>query len=309
MLNVLCVLKQSGVQTWFAQSCVGRLLLGLTVAFVVSAQPGCSSALVPMDFPIAAGSAADIHLPGRIVWNDLLTSDVSAAREFYGQLFDWSFDGNERYTIITHDGRRIGGIIHVVSPSGEPRTPRWLMTMSVPDVDEASAFVLTSGGKVHEGPGNLKGRGRASLVSDPHGAQLALLRAEAGDPVDMPAQSGTWLWHELWTDDPEDSIEFYTALAGYSGTEDLDDYYILKTGNEWRAGVRAVFDRNLEQRWVPVIRVDDADATAAQATHLGGRVVVTAQPDATVLLSDPGGALFIVQEWEGKSQLPLPDES
>jgi predicted enzyme related to lactoylglutathione lyase len=75
----------------------------------------------------------------------------------------------------------------------------------------------------------------------------------------------------------------------------------LSIDGQWRAGMRAVFRPELEQRWVPVVRVNSVEQTVGLAGNLGGRVVLQTSAgedeEATALLADPQGALFIVQEW------------
>ena len=70
-----------------------------------------------------------------------------------------------------------------------------------------------------------------------------------------------------------------------------------------RAGIRALFNKALEQRWVPVIRVEDPLRTSYRAVELGGRVLIAAgestEDSVTALLADPSGALFTVQRWPG----------
>lgn len=250
---------------------------------------------------------AGVHLPGKFVWHDLMTDDVAAARSFYGPLFGWSFEQNDRFTAIRRNERRIGSIVEVIDESGQPQVARWIGSLSVPDVDRAAALVASSGGKVHEDPSEMRNRGRVAFVSDPHGAQLVLVRNANGDPQDgIGRDPGDWLWDELWTDDPDDSVRFYMDLAGYSATEDIDGYRVLKSGDRWRAGVRTLFERDLEQRWVPVIKVASTEQVSEKAIGLGGRVILLTEDsgdgDAAALLADPSGALFIVQEWQGMEQ-------
>lgn len=52
--------------------------------------------------------------PGSISWCELLTSDVSAARDFYSKLFGWEmrdFEGAMPYTIVKAAGQDMAGIM------------------------------------------------------------------------------------------------------------------------------------------------------------------------------------------------------
>lgn len=281
-----------------------QVILLVTIGFTVSLFLGCSF-IQRVKAPIYEQETLVYH-PGKFVWHDLLTSDVGAAIKFYGELFKWTFERNDRYTIIQSNGKRIGGVINIPSKSTEYHVARWISSLSVQDVDKATDFILAEGGKVHKGPEQIEGRGRTALVSDPQGAQLALIRTQNGDPQDNRVGNNSWLWHELWISKPSESSEFYKKLAGYSAIEKIDDYWILKTKNKWRAGIRKLFNEAFEQRWVPVIKVDDVVSIATLAEQLGGKVLIIISgdlkaDDKAAVLADPSGGLVIVQEWSGEN--------
>lgn len=146
-------------------------------------------------------------------------------------------------------------------------------------------------------------RGRGALVSDPQGAQLLLLHSATGDPPDRPAALGDWLWDEIWTVQPADTIAFYQTLAGYDSLIEADHYTIFLKDGKRRAGVRHVAREGFRARWVPVVRVQDPTALLERVSQLGGRVWVRPDDPAsngeTALISDPTGAFLIVQRWNG----------
>ena len=271
-------------------------LCGILIMF----QVGCS--IINPPEPIFEGKALTYH-PGKFIWHDLVTSDVATAKSFYGQLFSWTFEQRGRYTMVKLDGKRVAGILDVQPTSSEVPAARWISSLSVADVDQAVSVVSAHGGKVHKGPETILDRGRVALVSDPQGAQLSLIHTKKGDPGDGSIADGSWLWHELWTNNPESSVNFYQELAGYSTIEELDSYLILKAGDKWRAGIRHLFNQALEQRWVPVIKVNDVKAISTLAKQFGGKVIIEAEnpdyADQVALLADPSGALFMIQEWAG----------
>jgi len=271
---------------------------------IIMLQAGC--AIIHRPDPGIEESILTYH-PGKFIWHDLMTSDVAEAKIFYGQLFNWTFEQSDQYTIVKLNNKRIGGIFYIQPKSSKRNAARWISSLSVPDVDQAADVVVENGGKVHKGPENIGNRGRSALVSDLQGAQFSLLQTKNGDPNDGPIAEGAWLWHELWTNNPSDSAHFYEALAGYSTVEELDGYWILRADNKWRAGIRNLFNQDLEQRWVPVIRVNDVKAISTLAKQLGGRVLIEPENpdfvDQVSLLADPSGALFMIQEWSGMDDL------
>lgn len=290
------MLKNNNKNMSFLRRIIFFGLCGLLIMF----QAGCSFIQSPDS--ILEDQTLTYH-PGKFIWHDLVTSDVVTAKSFYGQLFNWTFKQRGRYTIVSLNDKRVGGILDIQPKTQERHVSRWISSLSVPDIDQAASVVLANGGKVHKGPENIGDRGWVALVSDPQGAQLSLIHTKNGDPSDGPIADGFWLWHELWTNNPNDSVVFYQELAGYSADEELGSYLILTAEDKWRAGIRNLFNQAIEQRWVPVIKVNDVRVMSALAKQLGGKVLIEPENpdyiDQVALLADPSGALFMIQEWSG----------
>lgn len=269
----------------------------ILVIFLSQLFAGCSTLkLTPVTSP-----PTGIHHQGKFVWFDLLTDDVSLAKSFYGELFGWDFKKRGSYTVIMNNGQAIGGMVEVQPKEGEKATARWIPLLSVDDVDQAVAFVQKAGGTIHEGPVDMGKRGRGALINDPQEAPLLLLHSFDGDPPDRDPPIGSWLWIELWTDTPEDSLNFYQALGGYNFFNERKGYWILERNEKWRGGIRSVpYEEGFKTCcWIPVVRVSDATATSQQAKELGGQVPVPPKDanddDSVSLVEDPAGALLIVQ--------------
>jgi predicted enzyme related to lactoylglutathione lyase len=276
------------------------LLSGLAILLLLTALSGCGTIRVtPVTTP-----PTDVFHTGKIVWHDLLTPDVQAAKDFYAGVFGWTFEEHGRYTVVSNDGKAIAGMIQV-RPESEAADPaRWLVSLSVVDVDAAAQQLREAGGTVHQGPKALDNRGRFALVKDPQGAELVLLRSTSGDPPDVDETAmGSWLWNELWSRDPAASLAFYQSLVGYEyeAASKLTDYWIMARDEHWRAGLRSIVLKDWRGQWVPAIRVADPYATAEQVVANGGEVVIhpgEAPSDGNVaLIADPTGALLIIQRW------------
>ena len=268
----------------------------LACLLFVSWLTGCSS----MQAPPITDPPTQSHLTGKLVWHDLLTGDLDTAKQFYHELFGWTYQQTDHYTTVLNHGVPIAGMVQV--DHGATNQPaRWLLSLSVEDVESAARSVKKTGGTVHEGPAILKNRGRYVLISDPTGAELVLLSSFSGDPKDSTPSTGSWLWNELWTQNVQKSLDFYQTLAGYNLTPVSSDYIIAEKQAIWRAGIRPVLIDDIQSRWIPVIRVEDPDAIARRLKSLGGQQLLeTRQPDDNtkiVLAADPTGALFMVQNW------------
>ena len=269
---------------------------------------GCSSS--PPELGSINTPPTGFHEHGAIVWHDLVTSDPDASRRFYAALFGWSFEtpAEQGYDTISNAGRRIGGMIDARRHETGSDGAYWVSAISVDDVNAAAARVTEAGGRVLRGPVIAEKRGHLAIVSDPQGAVFCLVYSATGDPS-MQQTDYAWLWHELVTPEPSDSIDFYTAALGYAPGRSGPGggYRTLVSGGHSRAGVVSSPFLERSALWVPYVRCDDPDAVVRRAESLGATVLI--RPDATIrdagvaLIQDPDGAIFAVQRWplEGES--------
>jgi predicted enzyme related to lactoylglutathione lyase len=278
------------------------VVLSVTVALLASA---CSGLRLS---PVTAQPTGN-WIPGKFIWHDLVTHDISAVKLFYAGVFGWRFEalpGTDRYTVIRHDGEMIGGIAFSDRKVDGKPISQWVSMMSVPDVDQAVTRVRQVGGRVYAGPRDIDDRGRLAIVGDPQGAVFGLVRAAGGDPPDREARIGDWLWTELWTDDREASGTVYATVAGF----ELDThervagrpYTVFKRDGEARAGLLVnPFPEEVTPLWLPYVRVANPAAVVAKVEGLGGQVLLAPNPErregTVAIIADPTGAEVAIQKW------------
>jgi hypothetical protein len=279
------------------------LLLGIAYATGATA----ASVLLP---PLVQPPGTEHHV-GKIVWADLLTPDLDASKRFYGGLFGWSFtdavSGQSGYTVAYVDGRPVAGFIPRATPASERRQPVWLTFIAVSDVDAARRTALDHGAKVVFEPKTYPQRGRQAVLSDPEGAAFAILASSSGDPADVLAEPGEWIWSSLQVGDPARDAAFYQTLFGYEvfdvPSEDGLKHMILSSDDFARASVNAFPDASSGRHphWLDFVRVLDAASVASKAVALGGRVLVEPRLDRhggnVAVIADPNGAPIGIMEW------------
>jgi predicted enzyme related to lactoylglutathione lyase len=266
-----------------------------------------AAACAPMPLTPITPAPTGRHQPGQVVWHDLLTDDVAAAKRFYGPLFGWTFQTLGRYTLVLNNGSPIAGMVEDATIANGAQGAWWVLYLSVDAVDETARWVEKAGGSLIRGPAEMANRGRYAMIGDPQGAALVLLRSDGGDPHPTPPPVGGWLWSELWTSDTAAALTFYQSLGDYAAmptTADDDDAYwvLLGEADRWQAGITTVPFEAVPPQWVPVVRVDDPAALAARVPALGGKVLVN--PDHPLgsgylaLIKDPSGAILMVESWQ-----------
>ena len=239
-------------------------------------------------------------LPGKFVWFEHLSADPRRAQAFHGEVFGWkveAFGGAGGYEMITVGDAMIGG--YEASSAGPAR---WRSAVSVADVDAAAAAAVAGGGTLVEAPADAPGIGRLARIADPDGAELALFHNQIGDPPDGDAPVGGWVWNELHTPDPARALAFYARVVGFTHRS-LDmgpagAYHIISKDGVDRGGVTHHLPAGAPAHWLPYVRVDDPDATAARAARLGGAVRMGPEdiPGAgrAAVLADPTGATLAI---------------
>lgn len=120
-------------------------------------------------------------MPGAFVWNELATSDVGAARDFYAQTLGWTFDEFElpdgRYWVAKSGDAVVGGLggFDTAAVPGTTSSA-WFAFVGVDDVDARVARAVAHGGTVIQAPHDVPSVGRVAVVRDPTGAVLGLMK-------------------------------------------------------------------------------------------------------------------------------------
>jgi hypothetical protein len=273
----------------------------LAMAILLLAFASCKSKA-----PAIVSEATNQYTPGEVVWRELITPNPEAAAAFYKSLFGWEITnvGTEKtpYWLIRNNGTPIGGIVKM-PPSTRNATGEWVCSVSVPSVDDISAVAVSNGASLALKPTDFTGRGRTSVLKDPQGAPLAVLKAESGDPVRKDAINNGWLWQELWSTDVAGSEKFYSSVfkADIERTkDDQREYTVLKMGDKRMAGIVKTPVDGVRSHWMNYVKVSDPAAMVTKAKTLGARVILA--PSSTVrngtlgVILDPTGAAIALQK-------------
>ncbi len=115
---------------------------------------------------------------GQFCWNELMTSDVKKAKEFYSALFGWQMQdhdmGNMTYTMIKQGDKDIGGMMRT-PPDKEGKIPaHWMGYVSVKDVDKSVEKAKSLGAKIIVDAMPVGDFGRMAVIQDPTGAHIAV---------------------------------------------------------------------------------------------------------------------------------------
>jgi predicted enzyme related to lactoylglutathione lyase len=241
---------------------------------------------------------------GRHVWSELMTSDVNAARTFYGTVIGWTSSGSSNmpqyYEFKRADGVPIGGLME--RPSGMQMPPFWSMYIAVPNFEEGIAHVKRLGGSELSGVIDVPTVGRMQMVKDPQGAAFYVIQLQ-NPSAEQEQKVGDASWLELLTADAPAAMEFYQDLFGWEPADAMDmgpdgKYQMFKHGSHVIGGMMKK-PAKLAQAppfWGIYFRVADIDAAIERIKANGGTIMNGPMEvpggDKIVNAIDPQGAVF-----------------
>lgn len=111
-------------------------------------------------------------------WNELATTNVKAAKDFYGKVFGWVFSDHEMdgmtYTMVKSNGQEFAGIWAIPKGQEKEIPPHWMSYILVEDVEAALEKAKKHGATIIRPLTNAGDFGRLGIIADPTGAHIAL---------------------------------------------------------------------------------------------------------------------------------------
>ena len=245
------------------------------------------------------------YAPGTPSWVDLQTTDQNAAKQFYRELFGWSYNdaeipdsGGAVYSMAQLNGHDVGAIAGM-PPGGDGIPPHWNTYITVSDADAACALAEKSGGTVIAPAFDVMDAGRMAVIADPTGAVFNVWQAKNHPGAGLVNEPGTWSWNELIDAELPKAEEFYKKVFGWEAnhlTEGMEYTEFKLNGASIGGGMKPPMP-GMPNVWGIYFTVADTDATVAKAKSLGAAVFqepTDIPPGRFAVLADPQGAMFNV---------------
>jgi len=243
---------------------------------------------------------------GAPTWADLWTSDVPAARRFYGELFGWEATEPDEefggYFTFTRGDVPVAGAMGDMPDA--PANNSWKVYFATDDIDTTLASAEGAGGQVVFPPMPVGDLGIQALVTDPNGAGFGLWQPVTFQGFTTIEEPGTPSWFELHTRNHSSALAFYRTVLRWevSSGSDTDEfrYSVMRdvAGGEDLVGIMdsTSFLRDEEPaHWEVYWHVDGMGDAVERLRALGGSVLIG--PDVTpygdlAVVADPMGAQF-----------------
>jgi uncharacterized protein len=260
------------------------------------------------------------HYPAGVpCFVEALTPDLDAALRFYEGVFGWTFSGPGPmpgdppggYFVARVDGDDVAGVGSLRAGAPGVGGIGWSTQIAVQSADDAAARAQDAGGAVILDPFDVPPAGRLAVLADPAGAPFCAWEAGARPGAARVNEPSAWAMSLLRTPDPAGAEAFYGALFGWQaepfGPDDglwlfrLPGYVGGEPTQPVPRDVVAAMmaDETGPAGWSVDFWVADAEAAAAPAAELGGRVVAEPFDDAPfrrAVLAAPDGATFSVSQ-------------
>lgn len=114
---------------------------------------------------------------GEFCWNELATSNVKAAKDFYGKLLGWEFTdhdtGDMTYTMIKSGADEFGGIWQIPTEQKDQIPPHWMGYILVENVELTLEKAKSMGATAKVPVTKVGEMGLFAIIADPTGAHIA----------------------------------------------------------------------------------------------------------------------------------------
>ena len=244
------------------------------------------------------------RLINRPVWFDLSTSDLTAAKALYADLFGWTFGDSPAelgfYTMAFAKGLPAAAVAPKM-PGQEATPVTWTVYFGVTDADATIARITANGGSVMVPPMAIPpDLGRMAVAVDAGGAVVGLWEHGSFTGAGIEGEHGAMCWTEVACRNAAENADFYAAVFGLTSQRlpgDAVEYYILHDGEPGVAGVMQMDAawEGIPPHWMPYFAVDSLNVANATLRRHGGKTLHGPIPSPHVkimVVQDAQGAVF-----------------
>lgn len=245
----------------------------------------------------------DAPLLNRPCWFDLSTSDLTAAKALYGELFGWSYmDGGPElghYTMAFNAAGRATAALAPKMPGQEQMPTVWTVYWGTADINASVARITQHGGSIMVPPMHIPGNGHMAIAIDPDGAVFGLWQADPFPGAQVEGEHGAMCWSEVNVRRGAESAAFYANVFDLSvHLMEMPGvvYHTLHPtgGGDAVCGVLQMDERweGIPPNWMPYFAVSELERANAIFTRHGGKLVTGPIPS-------PYGRIMVVQDAQG----------
>lgn len=251
----------------------------------------------------------DSYKNGVFSWVDLITSDQEAAKQFYTELFAWTFqdmpvDDGSTYSMAFKGDRSVAALF--ARPDDMQQIPpHWNSYIAVNDLDATVHSWQEHGGTVVMPMCDIMDSGRMAMVKDPTDGIVGLWQAKEFFGAGLVNEVNTFCWTELQTRGADKAAEFYQSVFGWEleVDEKPPNYITASVKGRMNCGMfdmdKAKLPAEIPSSWAVYFNVADLDEALAVVNRLGGKVLMDPmdiEPGRFTTVMDPQGAKMALMQ-------------
>ena len=249
---------------------------------------------------------------GEFCWIDLGSTDVSASKEFFEKVFQWTYgikipmDHGDAYQMFQVEGVDAGGIWRIGEQADKIKSSHFMNYFYTGDLEGTAQKAESLGATLLVAPVSVQTYGKMAVLEDPTGAPFALWQATENNKDKAPPQGapGKVGWRELWTDEPEVAGRFYSQLFGYTLNKPKDTYTIFMLGDSMEGGMVHISERvsDMPSHWASYFNTVNLKETMEAIVNAGGKILEVNDKllvGQFAIAQDPAGALFCTIQFSG----------
>ncbi|RYH05067.1 MAG: VOC family protein [Alphaproteobacteria bacterium] len=120
---------------------------------------------------------------GTFGWNELMTSDIAASKEFYSRVAGWTYQDMPMgeagdYTLAFVAGNPVPVAGLMPWPASQPGSNDWFAYINVDDIDVATEAAKSGGGVVMREKFYIENTGWIAIVQDSANTMIGLLQSD-----------------------------------------------------------------------------------------------------------------------------------
>lgn len=248
------------------------------------------------------------HAPGAFCWVELGTSDLQAAKQFYGALFGWGvlehdMEPGEVYAIFQLKERDAAAAYRLSEERQPGVPPHWMLYVATANADATSARSVELGGSMIAPPFDVGEIGRMGMLIDPTGAPHMVWQGGSNPGIGIYNEPGAFCWGQLNTTDTAKAEAYYKALFGWtaktgSGADGMTYTEWSTNGTPIGGMMQLPPGAPSPSHWMPYFSVANCDEATAKAQQLGAQVYLPPMDipgtGRFAVFADPQGAVFAV---------------
>jgi predicted enzyme related to lactoylglutathione lyase len=240
---------------------------------------------------------------GKIVWYNLVTPNIEDSKQFYGSIFDWTFQDidlkGQKFTIIKYNTTLIGSMLEL--PKADASL--WLASVSVSDIKGIIKKYTDNKGKLLINSFNVSGTGEQVILEGPLGEKMAYIQNPASPVSFIDNGPNQWIWAELWSTNAETSKVFYESVWNSNTTaSEVEErpYWYFENDGEKVAGMITNPVEGSNTQWVPYINMADITKLNKKLEALDANIMLApknTKNESILIFQDPHGATICAQNY------------